>query len=1433
MVLSFNPSYAAPTLLTPLPAQGDLDVYSLGYHSTSSLSPGSTVLLLIDPSVYLNSESPKQISQLQQSLQYLMDTPGLMADNLQLGIAKVSTHSEHKAIPELLLVAVEPLGPVANSDHPESQRYKIKRFISDHCPQFPNCEPGETVNTKPSVNSTMAYTLAAAYMMGTETQDSILNHNLGDLGNTKQQGSGLATKLRNIDNLANTSSNHQQPIHSISSIQSTPLMAAIHPKPRYNQCSLTNFTDTNNNTAIGNQTAQPIGLDYRLGNTIIIISSDSLPIVRAKNVVTQNVPSDQGSLIDPLAMMTQSLLPRRSVATIDNPLAGAYQMPEPCRRQHQSSAVVNHISEDLNGYCQLQYARHLNQFNSPQPQLNPVGLSLKTGVISFAHPGKIIKFSGSNKGLPNYDCETVSGFAKQKCHLGQYGQAYGEGGFYQLISSIQPTQSDQAQSRVLAQALLTMVNNLMPKSAALAMTDPIQLTHPMRKGEMLQEGYLPFIQPQFGSLQAQWPGGVKKYRHSAAGFKDKKGELIANKQHAVTAIIDAESNDLWSKRISGATAVPTLTKPLELGFSTSTSDFASQSRNVYLIQSQPGLLKAQSRQSLANLQLDNFSDQEQLKLRQLLLDYMTASVKPVGGVHHSKPIALISKATLIQGKYVPSVPPNSVATNDPTGLITDSNGTEPIISSSFRYKKHILYGAMDNAIHIIDDETGEEVAAVFFQQVLAEKGQFKAITDHTIANADDVTPSFGIDSAWTQYARYESESNGDKLAKQLYVFGGARLGAKAYYGLDLTGLDKVGSADNLNGFSPQLLFSITADRQDFGGNYFKQLGYSWGKPVITHINWFGKPTLVAILSGGYDASEYDKTDGLRELHYLQQGQRSTLGNAIYIVDAKTGEPLIVATGAGDTLNLNTTRIDDKGFSLLSKGTGKVLQVANDSLAYSITGSVQALDREGDALTDHLYFADLEGQLFRLDLDNVASSENLASRVRVVRLADFRVNNKLPGPRFYQTPVVTIQKYKSQIDPSIKFATVTLASGDRSHPLRISDPSNQTVGIEIAFEDNLGNKQVIKAVRKAYISELTGYAKLTFDATPSDWQVNYSNLSIDFEQLRGVIQFNGGQFKLASRLIRSGSELTATTTFTSTDQVTANETMPNVTSPNVTGANNQGNSLSSLQDPLAPNISVANDWVTITPVSTVELSAFSRAPNHVYTLYDKDVATANLFNTATPKLQTQNITLSADAFPDITQIDVANLHQNGYHKKGWRAPLTQFTTSNLAANGVKVQLNERGSGEGESIQLSHSIKAFGPMFALNNKAYLTAYNPDPKSTPLVNCRPQLIGNTELYQFCLPYGNCNTQDKKYHTPIQRIDYGRGMTALSWKTDHTGQKKQLFRVSQPASPATGPYPSGSFLELNDLSQAPKFVNAFSVKPQLTMLQWFDYSNHSAASK
>ena len=212
-------------------------------------------------------------------------------------------------------------------------------------------------------------------------------------------------------------------------------------------------------------------------------------------------------------------------------------------------------------------------------------------------------------------------------------------------------------------------------------------------------------------------------------------------------------------------------------------------------------------------------------------------------------------------------------------------------------------------------------------------------------------------------------------------------------------------------------------------------------------------------------------------------------------------------------------------------------------------------------------------------------------------------------------------------------------------------------------------------------------------------------------------------------------------------------------------------------------------------------------------------------------------MSEDGFPDLTKIDVSNPQLSDYQKQGWRAPLIQFGKQGSIASGASAGQNNQNSGfDTDSSGNSYSLKAFGPMFAVSNKLYLTAYNPVPKSAPLAVCQPQVIGITEVYQFCLPYDNCNTADRTFSIHIQRISYGKGLTPLSWKTEGSGKTRRLFEVK-----TAGIYSEAilteethllASLNLNDIDTAPKFVNTFTLQPQLLLEQWFDYSNHLSTS-
>jgi len=130
------------------------------------------------------------------------------------------------------------------------------------------------------------------------------------------------------------------------------------------------------------------------------------------------------------------------------------------------------------------------------------------------------------------------------------------------------------------------------------------------------------------------------------------------------------------------------------------------------------------------------------------------------------------------------------------------------------------------------------------------------------------------------------------------------------------------------------------------------------------------------------------------------------GNAVYILDAKTGERLLTIGRSGADLN-------------------------DTNMRHSVVSRIKQLDRDADGLSDHLYFADLGGQVFRVDLQNAANTPVAKFGARVVRLANLSTANGTGAipPRFYEAPLVTIHDQGNK-----RFAVVSIGSGDRSNPL---------------------------------------------------------------------------------------------------------------------------------------------------------------------------------------------------------------------------------------------------------------------------------------------------------------------------------------------------------------------------------------------------------------
>ena len=160
-----------------------------------------------------------------------------------------------------------------------------------------------------------------------------------------------------------------------------------------------------------------------------------------------------------------------------------------------------------------------------------------------------------------------------------------------------------------------------------------------------------------------------------------------------------------------------------------------------------------------------------------------------------------------------------------------------------------------------------------------------------------------------------------------------------------------------------------AQQQDF-----ERLAFGFPQPIITIIPGYTngssyKP--VVILAGGYDPTkDYIGSMGAAatgdpgEDGSVVEGREPTsadikdrhtdrVGNAIYFVDAMTGD--LVARVIGDT---SLPSAAEDSFSN---------QIVSDDMKHSIAATITPVDSQGDGITDRIYFIDIIGNIFRLDL----------------------------------------------------------------------------------------------------------------------------------------------------------------------------------------------------------------------------------------------------------------------------------------------------------------------------------------------------------------------------------------------------------------------------------------------------------------------------------
>lgn len=302
----------------------------------------------------------------------------------------------------------------------------------------------------------------------------------------------------------------------------------------------------------------------------------------------------------------------------------------------------------------------------------------------------------------------------------------------------------------------------------------------------------------------------------------------------------------------------------------------------------------------------------------------------------------------------------------------------------------VFYGDNQGFLHAVNGSSsskmnlsqgpGEEYFAFMPKELLENQAEL-------YNNSQGTAHPYGLDGTITIWRNDENNDLDLYDASDFaYLYTGMRRGGNSYYALDVTDRAK-----------PKFLWQIKGGSD--GSRGFEELGQTWSKPVKTKIKMGKNLRDVLIFGGGYDTNQ--DSNATRDT--------DSIGRAVYIVDAKTGDKIWSATPSNYS-----------------------------DMKYSIPSNVKAIDVNNDNAADQIYVGDMGGQVWRFDIDNENSSTNSLS-VYGGTIANLSGNDAASNRRFYHAPDVSVQHYNEPQgfgsgNHGSPYLAIAIASGWHAHPL---------------------------------------------------------------------------------------------------------------------------------------------------------------------------------------------------------------------------------------------------------------------------------------------------------------------------------------------------------------------------------------------------------------
>ncbi len=245
-------------------------------------------------------------------------------------------------------------------------------------------------------------------------------------------------------------------------------------------------------------------------------------------------------------------------------------------------------------------------------------------------------------------------------------------------------------------------------------------------------------------------------------------------------------------------------------------------------------------------------------------------------------------------------------------------------------------------------------------------------------------------------------NNGEKA----YLYAAMRRGGQTLYALDVSDVTE-----------PRLMWQANGDysKLDWYESYgvtsrakvnipgvvnLPLLGQTWSAAKPAEVKWRGERRFVIFLGAGYDP--------VNDPDVTANPGGDQVGNTIYMLDAETGELL---WDAHTHANLSGSEDSD--------------------MSAAFAADVIPIDRDNDALTDLLYAADINGRLWRFDLNtshSEVSSDTDFAQGAVIADVNRTTSGLLSQRRFYHRPDVSIVR-----DGPGQTVIIGIGSGWRANP----------------------------------------------------------------------------------------------------------------------------------------------------------------------------------------------------------------------------------------------------------------------------------------------------------------------------------------------------------------------------------------------------------------